>query len=314
MERDDRGSFLRKNGRDEFPDMIQVRHLTKNYGNGKGIYDISFEVGKGEIFGLVGPKGAGKTTVMRAVMGFLHPGYGTIKVSGKDGIQNPEFVQRIAGYLPARGELPEEMTGMQFLRMMAKMRSMRSVEKAMRLCRHFSIQPEVRISEMSRSGRQRLKIVTAFMHDPKLLLLDEPARGLDLLMQQQFLKLLREEKEAGKTILLASPVFEVIDAACDRAGILRNGTMIAVASLSSIRDIKRSAYQITFQSEREALRFAKDEEEVREIFGNHVIVCVTGALKPLVERLADYEVAEFAAYPQRLEEILAHYYGGSYRA
>ena len=113
---------------------------------------------------------------------------------------------------------------------------------------------------------------------------------------------------------MASPVFEVIDAACDRAGILRNGTMIAVASLSSIRDIKRSAYQITFQSEREALRFAKDEEEVREIFGNHVIVCVTGALKPLVERLADYEVAEFAAYPQRLEEILAHYYGGSYRA
>ena len=103
MERDDRGSFLRKNGRDEFPDMIQVRHLTKNYGNGKGIYDISFEVGKGEIFGLVGPKGAGKTTVMRAVMGFLHPGYGTIKVSGKDGIQNPEFVQRIAGYPAGKG-------------------------------------------------------------------------------------------------------------------------------------------------------------------------------------------------------------------
>ena len=203
--------------------IIEIIGLTKDYGDHKGIFDLTFTVEEGEVFGYLGPNGAGKTTTIRHLMGFLNPDKGSSKILGLDCRSERAEIMKHLGYLPGEIAFFDGMSGMEFLNFMAEMRGLTDVSLRDKLVDLFELDTKGKIRKMSKGMKQNLGIVCAFMHDPRVLILDEPTSGLDPLMQKTFANLILEEKSKGKTILMSSHSFEEVERTCDRVGIIRQG-------------------------------------------------------------------------------------------
>ena len=201
--------------------IIEIERLSRDYGEGRGIFDISFSIAEGEVFGFLGPNGAGKTTTIRHLLGFLKAKQGSAKILGMDCWKQSDAITRQLGYIPGEINLLNEMSGEEFLRFMARYRNMQDSGRTQELLERFELRPTGAIRRMSKGMKQKLGIVAAFMHDPKVLILDEPTSGLDPLMQNAFVELIQEEKQRGKTILMSSHMFEEVEKTCDRIGIIR---------------------------------------------------------------------------------------------
>ena len=182
--------------------VLQIEHLTKDYGHNRGVFDVSFSVEKGEVYGFLGPNGAGKTTTIRHIMGFSRPQSGGAYVNGMDSWKNASEIQKNLGYLPGEIALPESLTGTQFINMMAELRGIKDMSHTNYLIDKFELDPSGSLKRMSLGMKRKLAIVTAFMHDPEVLVLDEPTSGLDPIMQNIFVEFIKEEKKRGKTIFL----------------------------------------------------------------------------------------------------------------
>ena len=225
---------------------ISVRSLTKDYGGGKGIFDISLSIRQGEVYGFLGPNGAGKSTTIRHLMGFCRPDSGRAEILGIECFRGQKAIQPHVGYLPGEIALPDDMTGTRYLKLIGKMRKMNQFGYAQELARRFSINPDLLIKRMSKGMKQKVAIISTFMHDPDILLLDEPTSGLDPLMQNRFVELVEEEKNKGKTIFLSSHIFEEVEKTCDRVGILRGGKLIRDITIDELRSSQMTTYQIGF--------------------------------------------------------------------
>lgn len=265
---------------------IQIENLVRDYGAGKGVFDVSFHVKQGEAFGFLGPNGAGKTTTIRHLMGFLKPRSGKCIIDGLDCWNEREKVQAKLGYIPGEISFFDDMTGTEFLRFIAKYRRIGTQNRKEELLERFELDPIGKTKKMSKGMKQKLGIVAAFMHDPDILILDEPTSGLDPLMQSRFIDLIGEEKKRGKTILMSSHMFEEVERTCDRIGIIRKGRMVAVDAADTLRERHTRNYTVTLENESAAMAFARDFEGVRD--GLKVTVTTK----------------------QSLEEIFMNYYGG----
>lgn len=235
---------------------IAVRALTKDYGGGRGVFELDFAVQPGEAFGLLGPNGAGKTTTIRQLMGFVRPGSGSAQILGWDCFGQSATVQRQVGYLPGELALMDDMTGAAFLRLMAGLRGQTDLSYARQLCEQFGLDANQKIRKMSKGTKQKVGLVCALMHRPRLLILDEPTSGLDPLMQNRLWEILLAEKQQGVTILLSSHIFEEVERLCDRAALLRGGRIAAVEQLGQLRAKARRIYQLRFESTQQAAAFA----------------------------------------------------------
>ncbi len=236
-------------------DMIQVEHLTKDYGFGRGVFDVTFNVQEGEVFGFLGPNGAGKTTTIRHIMGFSKPQEGVITVLGKDAWQHAAPIKRKLGYLPGEIAFPTNMTGTQFIDYMARQRGMADRGKTDYLLEQFELDPSGDLKRMSLGMKRKLAIVTAFMHDPQLLVLDEPTSGLDPLMQERFIEFVLDEKKAGKTILLSSHIFSEVDATCDRIAIIKDGALVSTIVADTLRHNEDKVFKVEFADGAEYEKF-----------------------------------------------------------
>lgn len=267
--------------------VIQINHLTRDYGNGRGIFDLQFEVEKGEVFGFLGPNGAGKTTTIRHLMGFIRSKSGSCSIDGMDCWKESATIHSFLGYIPGEISYWDDMTGIDFIKFVAKYRGLKDFGRQRELLERFELEPFGRIRRMSKGMKQKIGIVTAFMHDPDILILDEPTSGLDPLMQNRFIELISEEKERGKTILLSSHIFEEVERTCDRIGIIRAGRLVAVDSVETMRARHMHRYEVTLPTQKEAEAFAQDFNG--EVQGNSVSV----------------------VSKQSLEDIFLDYYGGN---
>lgn len=265
---------------------IQIENLVRDYGGGKGVFDVSFHVDQGEAFGFLGPNGAGKTTTIRHLMGFLKPRAGKCTIDGMDCWSERDKVQARLGYIPGEISFFDDMSGTEFLRFIADYRRIGTHDRTQELLELFELDPKSRIKKMSKGTKQKLGIVAAFMHDPDIILLDEPTSGLDPLMQNRFVNFVAKEKEQGKTILMSSHIFEEVERTCDRIGIIRKGRMIAVDSAAALRERHTRSYTVTLENEAAAEAFAADFGGTRS--GTKVTVTTK----------------------QSLEEIFMDYYGG----
>ena len=266
--------------------MIQVDGLTRDYGGGKGVFDLSFEVARGEVFGFLGPNGAGKTTTIRHLMGFLKAKAGRCAIDGMDCWRDRPRIQARLGYIPGEISFFHDLTGAEYLRFVARYRGLTDSRRQSELLARFELDLRGSVKKMSKGMKQKLGIVAAFMHDPDILILDEPTSGLDPLMQSRFIDLLSEEKRRGKTILLSSHLFEEVERTCDRIGIIREGRLATVDSVEALRRRHTRSYEVSLENEALAQAFAKDFGGVRD--GTTVRVTTK----------------------QGLEEIFMHYYGG----
>lgn len=289
---------------------IRIKNLTKDYGNNKGVFDLSFEINKGEVFGFIGPNGAGKTTTIRQLMGFTHPDKGECYIKDMDCSKESARIKEYLGYLPGEIAFMDEMTGHEFIHFMASMRNQTDLTYAKKLIDMFEYDPSGKIKKMSKGMKQKLGIVCAFMHDPDILILDEPTSGLDPLMQNRFVDLILMEKKKGKTILMSSHIFEEVEKTCDRVGIIKNGHLMTVDSIYDLKERKQKKYLVTFKHKEEAENAAKDRNDVEYISENQVMFIVKGNIDSLIKCLANYTVISLQEEEQSLEQVFMHYYGG----
>lgn len=228
--------------------VIEIKHLTKDFGFGRGVFDINLKVEKGEVYGFLGPNGAGKSTTIRHIMGFTKPGEGTIKVNGQDAWSDSAQIQKSLGYLPGEIAFPENLTGTQFIKMMAELRGMSDMTHTDYLIEKFQLEPSGSLKRMSLGMKRKLAVVTAFMHNPDILILDEPTSGLDPIMQQVFTDFIKEEKNKGKTILLSSHIFSEIDATCDKISMIREGKLISSFVANDLKHKDEKTYKIELEN------------------------------------------------------------------
>ena len=238
--------------------VIKVDQLTKDYGNNKGVFDVSFEVESGETFGFLGPNGAGKTTTIRHILGFSKPQKGSTWVNDMNSWEKPELIQKDLGYLPGEIAFPEGMTGMQLFKLIADLRGMKDLGKADYLIKKFQLDPSGQVKKMSKGMKQKTAIVAAFMSDLKILVLDEPSTGLDPLMQDIFIDLIMEEKAAGKTILLSSHMFEEVEDTCDRIALIKQGRILTTVAPRDIKFTDKKTYKIEFNSKDDCERISRE--------------------------------------------------------
>ncbi len=238
--------------------IIELEHLTRDYGCGKGIFDLSLNVKQGEVFGFLGPNGAGKTTTIRHLMGFIKAKSGKCLIDGMDCMKDRKAIQRKTGYLSGEISLFDEMTGDEYLSFVEKYRGEDSNKKKRDLIERFELDTSVKIRKMSKGMKQKTGIVAAFMSDPEILILDEPTSGLDPLMQQRFTSLINEEKKRQKTILMSSHIFEEVEKTCDRIGLIRGGRLSEVKNIEELRTQHSHKYTVFLESVEEAKKFAED--------------------------------------------------------
>jgi len=296
--------------------IIQVENLTKDYGHNRGVFDVSFEVQKGEFFGFLGPNGAGKSTTIRHLMGFSRPQKGRTSVGGKDCWERYYEIQRNVGYLPGELALPEHLTGAQFIKMMAELRGMSDMAYTNKLIKQFEVEASGGLKRMSLGMKRKLAVVTAFMHDPAILILDEPTSGLDPVMQDVFIEFVKEEKRRGKTILLSSHIFSEIDSTCDRISIIKDGRLVSTFVADEIRNSDRKEWKIEFNTPADFKKFCEEVKRpkklnvvsVKEETLQAQIVVYDNNTNALVAELADYSLKYFSEIKFTLEDYFMEFY------
>ncbi len=234
---------------------INIKHLTKDYGNGQGIFDLSLEVEKGEIYGFVGVNGAGKTTTIRHMMGFLKADEGSVTINGLDAIKSSAEIKRYVSYIPGEINFPGNTTGEKFLKDQIYLSGRGSWERAKELSDLLQLDTRVNVRSMSKGMKQKTAIVSAFASDADILIMDEPSTGLDPLMRDVFLDLLKEEKEKGKTIFMSSNIFQEVEDVSDRVAVIRQGKIIDITDMGEIRYNKNKTYRMEFKSLEDFERF-----------------------------------------------------------
>lgn len=290
--------------------VIEISGLTKDYGNHKGIFGLSFTVEEGEVFGYLGPNGAGKTTTIRHLMGFLNPDKGSARIFGMDCRTQRAEIMNHLGYLPGEIAFFDGMSGMEFLNFMARMRGLKDTSLSDRLIDMFELDAASRIRKMSKGMKQKLGIICAFMHDPRVLILDEPTSRLDPLMQKKFSELILEEKKRGKTILMSSHSFEEVERTCDRAGIIRQGELVAIENMRDLRQKRRKVFLLEFDSPASAASFAGSGGfNILDVNENIVKLSILGNASGLIKALEGYNVLDLNTETSSLEDIFMHYYG-----
>ena len=290
--------------------VIEIRQLTKDYGNNRGIFDVSLSVKKGEVFGFLGPNGAGKSTTIRHLMGFIQADQGSCQINGLDCLRDHARIQQALGYLPGEIAFMDDMTGLEFIKFMAKMKGMTDLTKAYELMERFELNPQGKIKKMSKGMKQKIGIICAFMHDPELLILDEPSSGLDPLMQNRFIELVLEEKQRGKTIFMSSHIFEEIERTCDRTAMIKDGRLISIEELQTLKASKQKTNQITLATQELVEQFMDEGFECKQVESNVIKVVPRNNLNYLLATLSRYDIIDLDITKPTLEELFLHFYGG----
>lgn len=223
--------------------MIEVRELTRSYGDLKAVDDVSFDIGRGEVVGLLGHNGAGKTTIMKVLTGFLEPSAGRVRIDGLDIATHRRDVQQRIGYLPENCPLYPEMTVIDYLEYQAALHGVPATELTTAVRRaidrtELGAKADAVIATLSRGYRQRVGVAQAILHDPAILILDEPTNGLDPSQIQHMRGLIRELAESA-TVILSTHILQEVEAVCDRVLILRRGRLAVDSRLSEMAAAKR---------------------------------------------------------------------------
>ena len=288
---------------------IRLAGVTKSYGKARGIVDLDLEVQAGEVFGYLGPNGAGKTTTIRILVDLIRPQQGTVEVLG--GVPSDPAVRRCIGYLPGEVEFYERMTGGDFLAYIGNLRGEGGAAAAAELSDRIDLDLSRRIGDLSKGNRQKLGLVQAFMHRPELVILDEPTSGLDPLVQQEVYRLIDEIRAEGVTIFFSSHVLSEVERVADRVGIIREGRLVEVEQLETLRQKAVRSFEVVFEDSPDVSEF-ENLEGVRSagLHGNTLHCQVIGSIDELVKAVARHPVRNLVSHGADLEALFLDYYRG----
>lgn len=228
--------------------VIEIKNLTKDYGQGRGVFNVSFYVDKGEVFGFLGPNGAGKSTTIRHLMGFSVPDKGETLINGINSLKERDVIMQGVSYIPGEISLPENLRGKEVIEEQMKLKGVTSTTFLDWLKKTFELDDSLYCKEMSLGMKRKMAIVCAFMNDPDVIIMDEPSSGLDPEMQEKFVELIRLEKKRGKTILLSSHIFSEVDACCDRIAVIKDGEIVSLFVANDLKHKSIKTYHVTYQT------------------------------------------------------------------
>ena len=291
---------------------IEVEHLTKDYGHNRGVFDISFRIKEGEVFGFLGPNGAGKSTAIRHLMGFSKPQSGHTKIFQMDTFDNYHQILSKVGYLPGEISLPSGLNSKGFIQMMKGLYKSK-IDRTAELIQYFDFKlNDIPLNKLSLGDKRKLTIITAFMHDPKVLILDEPTSGLDIKTQQKFIEFIKDEKTKGKTILLSSHIFSEVEATCDRIAIIKEGKIVAEIDSKDLNFAKNKTYLLTFENSEQAKNFKlkfKNKFNVINTLGKTLILEIPDSkINLLIKSISNYQIKDFSHAKETLEKYFMKYY------
>jgi ABC-2 type transport system ATP-binding protein len=290
------------------PDAIVLDRLTKRYGVRRGIEDVTLKVEPGEVFGFLGPNGAGKTTTIRTMLDLLRPTVGNASLLGLDSHRDVLEIHRRVGYLPGDFSAYRRMTGRGYLEFFAALRGL-AASSFESLADRLGCDLEPRIASLSHGNVQKLGLIQALMHQPELLVLDEPTQGLDPLVQREFHNLVEETSARGGTVFLSSHVLPEVERICDRIGIIDEGRLIDVEDVGDLRAKAVRVMEFHFAHPVPADVFV-DVPGVSdlEIHGDVVRCTVRGPVDALIKAVARFEVVDLQSRQPGLEELFLEYY------
>jgi ABC-2 type transport system ATP-binding protein len=286
--------------------VIEIDGLIKDYGAVRALDGVDLEVRRGEVFGFIGPNGAGKSTTIRILLDLIRPTAGTVRVLGAEPRAGGTALRARLGYLPGELALEGTATARQLLEHLSDVRGGRGATRIEPLAERFRLDLDRPVRTLSKGNKQKVGVIQSLMHRPELLLLDEPTSGLDPLLQQEFLTLLREERDAGASVFLSSHVLSEIEGVADRVALVRDGRIVVVDDVASLRAAAGQRIDVTFASEVPPSALAGIEE--LEVDGLHVRGVWHGAPGPLLAALAALPALRVELRDRDLEELVIDAY------
>lgn len=285
--------------------VIEIKNLTKDYGNNQGVFDINLNIEKGEMIGFVGTNGSGKTTTIRNIMGFIKPTSGQVLVNNKSSWEHASEIVKDIGYVPGEIAFPDLKTGIDFLKCQAEFLNMKNMDYANELIERLQLDPRANLKRMSKGMKQKTALVAALMNDAPIIILDEPTTGLDPLMRVTFLDIIKEEHKKGKTIFMSSHMFEELETTCDRVALINDGKIIDVVNMDEIRNRPIKDFKIEFKSTDDYKNFLKEKYTItrKQKQYNQVTISINAKeTGELLKTLKNYDVKFISEIPYTLEK------------
>jgi ABC-2 type transport system ATP-binding protein len=287
---------------------IETERLTKYYGATKGIEDVSIRVKKGEVYGFLGLNGAGKTTTIRILLDLIRPTSGRVRVLGLDCQRDSHRVRRSVGYLPGEVSLYRDMRGRDIIHFFGD--TGRHVEREFleRLLTRFPSDLEKRVKEYSRGMKQKLALIQAFMSRPELVVLDEPTSGLDPLMQQEFYRLIREVRSQGMTVFMSSHNLAEVQRVCDRVGIIRDGSLVVVEEVGTLRRKAGRVVRVSFSEKVEETDLEADGVLSVSRSAGYFRISVGDDIDGVIKAISRFKIRDLTVQEATLEDVFLTYY------
>jgi ABC-2 type transport system ATP-binding protein len=289
---------------------IHTEGLTKHYGDVEALVDLDLDVRAGEVFGFLGPNGAGKTTTIRTILDEIRPTAGRASILGMDTHEQSVEIRRHIGYVPGDLAMYPNLTGRDTLTYAANLRGGVDWDYVDQLADRLEADLSKKVGDLSSGNRQKVGLIQAFMNRPEVLIMDEPSSGLDPLMQREFQTMLREVVAAGHTVFLSSHTLSEVQRVADRVGIIRQGRLIALEAVSSLRSKAMRRVELEFGSPVDAAIFETVPGVREAIVEDHrVMLSYDGKMDLLLKTVADrYDIVDITTQEADLEEIFLTYY------
>lgn len=287
-------------------DAITIDKLSKHFGAKQALKSVSFAVPSGSIYGFLGPNGAGKTTTIRCLMDFIRPSSGQLSVFGLDSRKSSVAIHQQLGYLSSDNALYDHWTGRDHIRLSEHVRG--RAPYARELARDLQLNLKTRYNHLSSGNKQKLAIVLALMHKPKLLVLDEPTRGLDPLLQNRFYQLLRDFRNGGGTVFMSSHNLPEVEQVCDQVGVIRDGRMVKSESMDRLRQLRTHLITAVLMRPVDIRRLRLPRVAVIHHSDSTVALKVKGDINPVMQILTHHGLRDLEVTHASLEDIFLEYY------
>ena len=288
--------------------VIEINNLTKYYGRARGIIDVSFNVEEGEIFGFIGPNGAGKSTTIRTLLALIYPTDGSAKIFGKDCVKYGPEIKKEIGYLPSEVFYYENMKVIDLLNYSARFYKKDCRKRIRELAEIMNLDLNKKIDDLSYGNKKKVGIVQGLLHEPRLIILDEPTGGLDPLMQQKFFDLLLEENKKGAAILFSSHVLSEVQRLCSRVAIIKEGKIISLERISDLREHSYKKIKVETSTEIGSDYFNLAGVNDMEVKGEHISFLYRGDINIMMKKISEIKISNILIEEPNLEEIFMHYY------
>lgn len=292
---------------------LVIKGLSKKYGKSEkyALNNLSLEVKPGEVYGFLGPNGAGKSTTIRTLMNFIQPASGKATILGLDIVKEATEIKNYVGYLSGDFAVYKKMTGTQYLDYLSELQPLKTKGYEKQLAKRLQAQLDKPLGELSRGNRQKIGLIQAMMHEPKVLILDEPTSGFDPLIQEEFYKLIKEAKQKDTVVFASSHILSEVQKMCDRVGIIREGKLIVERSIAEMASEAAQTFDITFVG-KVPLSDLKKIKGVKLISHNkqNVAIHIHGHLAPLFRLLSRHDVTSIDTRNLDLEEVFLRFYEG----